>query len=108
MKAYAIGHLTNVRMNEEILRYLQQIDSTLAPYQGHFIVHGATPDIKEGEWTGDLIIIEFPNQLKANSWFESTAYQNIASLRANNSEGTIMIVEGVDLDHKATDILQSL
>lgn len=108
MKAYAIGHLTNVKMNDEILQYLKSINATLAPYAGKFIVHGATPDIKEGDWTGDLIIIEFPDQAKATSWYDSPAYQKIASLRSKNSDGTIMIIEGVDADHKATDILQGL
>lgn len=106
MKAYAIGHLTNVKMNQEILRYLQQVDTTLAPYQGSFLGHGATPKIKEGDWTGDLIIIEFPDQQKAKSWYES-AYQSIAALRSSHSEGAIMVVEDVDLDldQKPTDLL---
>lgn len=61
MSAYAVGHLRNVRMGPGIITYLQGIDATIEPYQGRFIIHGDRPLVKEGNWTGDLIVIEFPD-----------------------------------------------
>lgn len=40
MTSYAIGHLRNVEMGPDIVAYLETIDTTLAPFQGRFIIHG--------------------------------------------------------------------
>tara|TARA_E500000318_G_scaffold1962_1_gene2599 strand:+ start:7486 stop:7701 length:216 start_codon:yes stop_codon:yes gene_type:complete len=57
MPVFAIGHLTAVSMGPEIVQYLERIDATLAPFQGHFRIHGAQPECIKGQWEGDLIVI---------------------------------------------------
>lgn len=46
-------------MNADIVRYLAQIDATLAPWHGRFIIHGGLPDIRKSDRLGDVIVIEF-------------------------------------------------
>lgn len=104
-KAYAIAYLRNVRMGAEIVEYLERIDETLAPYDGHFIVHGATPERIEGEWEGAPIVIEFPDYDHLRDWYESAEYREILPLRTENSDGVVIFVEGVDRTHKATDVV---
>jgi hypothetical protein len=41
----------------------------------------------------------------AAQWYESPAYQAILPLRAKNSVGTVLLIDGVDADHRATDVL---
>jgi uncharacterized protein (DUF1330 family) len=48
MAGYAIAHLQDVTVGAEIVEYLQRIYATLAPFGGHFIVHGAAPSELEG------------------------------------------------------------
>lgn len=105
MPAFAIGHLIEVTMGTEIVRYLEKIDDTLAPFGGRFRVHGARAECVEGEWRGDLIVIEFPDLEKARAWYGSDAYREILPLRARNSRGTILLIDGVADPHRATDIL---
>jgi uncharacterized protein (DUF1330 family) len=105
MKAYAIAYLRNVRMGAAIVEYLERIDATLAPYDGHFIVHGAQPERVEGEWEGAPIVIEFPDYDRLHEWYASAAYREILPLRTANSDGVVIFVEGVDRTHKATDVL---
>ena len=105
MPAFAIGHLTAVSMGPEIVEYLERIDATLAPFEGRFRIHGAQPECVEGQWAGDLIVIEFPDMEKARAWYRSDAYAAILPLRSRNSTGNIILIEGVPGDHKATDIL---
>lgn len=105
MPAFAIGHLTTVSMGPEIVEYLERIDATLAPFEGRFRVHGAQPECVEGQWAGDLIVIEFPDMERARAWYRSDAYGAILPLRSRNSTGNIILIEGVPGDHKATDIL---
>ncbi|WP_404934412.1 DUF1330 domain-containing protein [Nitratireductor sp. L15S-10] len=107
MQAYAIGHLRNVVIGSAIVEYLERIDETLEPFGGHFIVHGAPPDVKEGNWEGDLIVIAFPSRQNADDWYASSAYQAIKRLRSDHSDGNVLLVDGVDPGHKASDILTS-
>ena len=105
MPAYAVGILSETRLNDDIRTYLQHIDLTLEPYEGRFIIHGGPYSLKEGEPFGDLIVIEFPNLTLASEWYESPAYRKIKPLRLENSVGAVFLVQGVLPGHQATDIL---
>ncbi|ASW01309.1 DUF1330 domain-containing protein [Paraburkholderia aromaticivorans] len=106
MTAYAIAHLHDVELCDDIVDYLNGIDATLAPFDGHFIVHGARPEVREGEWRGDLIAIAFPDLDAARAWYESHAYQRILPLRTKHARGPVILIDGVDERHRATDILR--
>ena len=105
MASYAVGILQDVRMGPPIVEYLERIDATLAPYDGHFIVHGGVPTMLEGTSPGTLIVIEFPDRAGAEAWYASPAYRAILPLRTGNSTGTVFVIEGVDRQHRATDVL---
>jgi len=106
MTTYAVGILQQVRMGPPIVEYLERIDATLAPFDGHFVVHGGRPTMLEGTSPGTLIVIEFPDQDLAEGWYRSPAYQAILALRTDNSESTVFLVDGVDRNHVATDVLR--
>lgn len=106
MSTFAVAHLREVKMGGEIVEYLNRIDSTLAPYCGHFVLHGGRYERLEGDWCGDLIAIEFPNRDLARAWYRSDAYQNILPLRTNNSIGEVILIDAVPASHSATDVLR--
>lgn len=105
MPAYAVGIINETRLSDDIRKYLQRIDSTLLQYSGRFIIHGGPYLWMEGEPTGDLVVIEFPNMELASGWYESSAYQTIKPLRTANSLSAIFLVQGVPPSHRAIDIL---
>ncbi len=105
MTCYAIGHLRNVEMGAEIVSYLEGIDATLAPFDGRFVVHGGPKHILEGTFADDVIVIAFPDLVRAQSWYASPAYRAILPLRTRNADGAVFLIEGVGGDHRATDIL---
>jgi uncharacterized protein (DUF1330 family) len=105
MTSYAVGILTDVKIGPPIVEYLQHIDATLAPYDGHFIVHGGKATMLEGSSPGTLIVIEFPERSMAEQWYGSAAYREILPLRTGSSQGTVFLIDGVDRDHLATDVL---
>ena len=105
MASYAVGILNNVQMGSPIVEYLQRIDATLAPFGGFFIVHGGEPTMLEGSNPGTFVVIEFPDRPSAETWYGSAAYGEILPLRADNSDSTIFLIDGVDRDHLATDVL---
>ena len=92
-------------MGPAIIEYLRRIDATLEPFGGQFLIHGGKAEVLEGSWSGDLIVIAFPRLDLARAWYASAAYQDIAPLRRDNSEGEIVIIDGVPAEHRATDVL---
>ena len=65
MSSYAVGILNDVEIGPSVVAYLQGIDATLAPFAGHFIVHGGKNAVLEGTDPGTLIVIEFPDRASA-------------------------------------------
>lgn len=106
MTTYAIGHLHDVAMGPEIVAYLEGIDATLAPFSGRFLIHGDPPTVLEGAWSGDLIVIAFPDRASAEGWYASDAYRRLLPLRQGHSRGDVILIDGVPADHRATDILR--
>ena len=105
MKAYGVARLRDVQPGPAIVEYLERIDATLEPFGGRFIVHGATPRVLEGEFPGHLIVIEFPSREQAQGWYDSPAYREILPLRLAHSTGAAFLVDGVEADHRAIDVL---
>lgn len=106
--AYALAYLREVDVNEQIVDYIARIDATLAPYNGHFIVHGGRLVAAEGEWDGDVVIIAFPSLGAARAWYDSADYQALIPLRTDNSVSIAALVEGVPAGYQATDKLAVL
>jgi uncharacterized protein (DUF1330 family) len=105
MSAYAIAHLRHVVPGEPIAQYLREIDATLAPFGGKFRIHGGQAEVLEGDWSGDLIMIEFADRQSARAWYASPAYQQILPLRTGASQGDVFFLDGVPDDHRASDVL---
>lgn len=106
MTAYAVAIIHETRLGPEIRRYLELIDETLKPFSGHYRIHGGPYETVEGDWRGDLVIIEFPDLEQARAWYHSENYQAIKSLRVANTRGELFLVDGVPDGHRGIDILQ--
>jgi len=107
MTTYALAHLRNVTMGPDIIAYLEGIDATLAPFGGKFVLHGdGNKRVLEGSFSGDVIMLSFPDRKAAEGWYGSEAYRTILPLRTLNSDGDVLLIDSVDDDHKATDILK--
>jgi uncharacterized protein (DUF1330 family) len=108
MSAYAVAHLRSVDLGPEIFEYIARIDATLEPFGGRFLIHGGPVDSLDGHWSGDLVVIEFPNRESAHAWYASPGYQAILRLRTDNSDGGAFIVDGLPDRYRAADALAKL
>ena len=108
MTFYAIAHLRTVDVNDEILEYIRRIDDTLEPYGGRFLVHGTSPEVLDGDIPGFVVLIGFPDEASARSWYESEEYQAILPLRLNNSEGGAGLLTPVPEGYRAADYAAKL
>ncbi|MFD8981774.1 DUF1330 domain-containing protein [Streptomyces sp. NPDC059564] len=102
MTAYAIAHIRPETMNDDILRYIEEIQTTMDPFGGRFLVHGKEVEVKEGPWPGTVVVIGFPDIERARAWYDSPAYQAILPLRTGHIAGEAILVEGVPADYDAT------
>lgn len=107
-RGYAVGHIRDVDFGPDIKRYMETIESTFVPFGGSWVVHGAAPEVVEGEWEGDLVIIGFPSVDDARAWYFSRGYQAISKLRENNSTSSIVLLEGVPPGYQAIDTVAKL
>jgi len=107
-RGYAVGLLRSVDLGPAIRRYMETIEATFEPYGGEWLVHGTRPEVLEGPWEGDLVIIAFPSLAAARDWYESPAYQDILDLRTEHSHSQVVLVEGVPDGYRAADTIARL
>jgi uncharacterized protein (DUF1330 family) len=63
---------------------------------GRLLAADAAPELIEGDWTGEkVILLSFPDRDAFKQWAESAAYREIARDRRAGSEGHILLVQGV-------------
>ncbi|MEU4673677.1 DUF1330 domain-containing protein [Amycolatopsis sp. NPDC023774] len=109
MTAYAIAHLRQPGViHPEVGEYLRRIQSTLDPFEGRFLVHGAQAQVVEGVWPGPIVVIAFPDLGRARGWYASPAYREILPLRTDHLVGDVVLVEGVDPGHDPAKLSEGL
>jgi uncharacterized protein (DUF1330 family) len=107
--AYAVAFLRDVELGDDVFRYMREIDDTLTPFGGTFIIHGGDADVREGDWgDGALVVIRFPDMASASGWYESANYQRILPLRVTHSRSTTALVHGVARGHTGAKRVEEL
>jgi uncharacterized protein (DUF1330 family) len=109
MTAYLVNHLRQPGVvNSEVLDYLDQVQATLDPFGGKFIVQGGEVEVLEGAWAESVIVLSFPDMTKARTWYKSPAYQEILHLRTDHLIGDVILVDGVGADHTPGKFAQQI
>lgn len=96
MTTYLINHLRipGGVPNEDGLRYLEQVEATVAPYGGRWLAQG-DPDVVEGAWPGSVVLMAFPDRAAAQAWYTSREYREILPLRTENAISDLVLVDSV-------------
>ena len=92
-KGYWIAQV-DVEDTELYGQYSAQIDATLAPFGGRFLVRGGRREAVEGTARQRSIVIEFDSYEQALACWRSPAYQAIIPLRKDAAMADIVVVEG--------------
>lgn len=95
MPAYVIANLQDASPHPDIAEYVERLPGTMEPYGGRYLVHVTPYEVKEGSWTGSIVMLGFPGIDEARAWWDSPAYCEIAPLRARHIKGDIVMIEGV-------------
>lgn len=96
MPAYVIAdvNIIDAKAYEE---YKKTVPPTIAAHGGRFLARGSKAETLEGPWKPDrLVILEFESAAKARAWWESEEYRAPKALRQSVSEGSLILVAGID------------
>ncbi len=95
MAAYLIANY-NITNPEGYKAYPPAVLPTLAACDAKMIIGDFDTEVVEGTAGRVSIVVEFASKEALREWYESEAYQSIAHLRTDNSEGTLVFVDGVE------------
>ena len=77
--------------------YKAQVTPIIEKFGGKYLVRGGTHETLENDlWAPTrLVILRFPDRDAASSFIHSPEYAPLKKIRRDNSDSTVIIVEGV-------------
>ena len=95
MPAYVIVQI-NITKGEPYKDYLKQVTPIVKKYNGEYIVRGGKSEVMLGNWDYTrTVVIKFPSYNIAMEWYKSEEYAPVKKIREDNSDGNLIIIEGV-------------
>lgn len=97
MSAYLVVNVSVTGSAEELAQYRDRVEDTVRPYGGQYLVRSSAPEVLEGQWDADqIVVVRFPDIESAKSWNDSGAYRAIAPLRIDNTNSLRLLADGLD------------
>ena len=95
MTTYVLAQL-RVHDAERYGRYVRAFLPTLEPFGGRLLVADPRPEVLQGPWPYDkVVIIRFPTRAAADQWAASDAYRDISVDREAATTTTVIRVRAV-------------
>lgn len=95
MSVYAIAQL-KITDRAAYDRYQAQFMSVMKRYEGRVLAADERPQVIEGEWTRDkVVLLSFPDEKAFRDWAESPEYLEIAKDRKAGSDAVVLLVRGI-------------
>ena len=95
MPAYIIVEVA-VHNESEYEEYKKLTPSSLAVYNGKFIVRGGEAETLEGDWQPKrIVVLEFPTKEQAKQWWRSEDYAPAKAIRQRTATTRMILVQGV-------------
>jgi uncharacterized protein (DUF1330 family) len=95
MAAYVLAEI-EITNPEGYKAYTQVVPATIAQYGGKFLHRGGGVTALEGDWPQRRrVILEFPSKERALEWYHSPEYEKPLALRKANSNGRLLLLDGV-------------
>jgi uncharacterized protein (DUF1330 family) len=95
MKAYVISDVQIVD-RAAMERYRTLAASTIAQYDGRYLVRGGAIETLEGDWSPQaIIVVEFPSMARAREWYGSPEYAPAREISRTALRRRLIMVEGM-------------
>ena len=96
MTVYAIAQL-RIHDRAPYERYAAAFMPVLRQYGGRLVVADGKPEVAEGQWDGNrVVVLAFEDRDAFSTWANSPEYKAIVKDRWDAAETTILLVRGVD------------
>jgi len=96
MTVYIVGHI-DITDPETYAGYEEGFREIFQQYDGEFLAVDDDPLMLEGDKRHTrTVLVRFPDRAGALAWFQSAAYQELATIRWRASTADISLIEGVD------------
>lgn len=95
MTAYVLAQIS-IHDRPTYNRYAAAFGPVLAQYQGRLLAADEAPEVLEGDWSRQkVILIAFDTADAARLWVNSPEYQAIAVDRLAATDGEALLVKGI-------------
>ena len=92
---YVIAQL-RVTNSENYKEYIEKVNPIVKKFDGEFLVRNGEYQIFDGVTKFPrIIVLKFPSYERALAWYNSEEYKPIKKIRLDNSEGTNIIIKGI-------------
>lgn len=95
MAAYLIANY-RITDPDAYAAYPPAVAETLGPHGAEPLVVEFDSERLEGDPQAVTIVLKFESREAARAWYESDDYRKIKHLRADNTDGFLLIADGVD------------
>lgn len=94
MKGYLILDLS-IKDQDKFDIYVAKIPQFIDKHGGSYIVQGAEPEVMEGEWKSDrIVVLEFPTTEKARDFMNDPEAEQFFDIRRAATDSKAVLVEG--------------
>ena len=94
MTAYLVLDFTVLNLGA-FREYIEAVPAFIAKHGGRYIVQGAEPEVMEGDWSPErLVILEFPAKKNARAFLDDPDFQDLIVVRKANTISKLILVEG--------------
>jgi uncharacterized protein (DUF1330 family) len=95
MKAFLVLDLT-IHDFPGFRPYIDAIPAFIEKHGGRYIVQGVPPDVIEGDWAPDLmVIIEFPSRENAKAFLADPEAQSLFEVRHKMTTSKLVLVDAL-------------
>ncbi|MGO1296503.1 MAG: DUF1330 domain-containing protein [Vibrio sp.] len=94
LKSYLVLDFTIKDLNG-FIEYVEKIPMYLDKYSAKYLVEGVVPEIIEGSWEPNtLVILEFSDENNVNGFLTDPEVKELFKVRHENTEGNLIKVNG--------------
>lgn len=75
--------------------YVAGAPAFIQKHGGRYIVRGVEPEIMEGDWTPErVVVLEFPSKDQARAFLDDPDFQALKAVRTSTTISKLILVEG--------------
>lgn len=95
MTIYVLAQFT-IHNRDQYERYQEAFLPQFAQFKGTTLAADENVIVREGEWNNTkAVLLAFPDMAAAEEWAQSDSYQEIAKDRKASTEGSVIMLHGL-------------